>query len=63
MSDETTSNTPDVPAPPPLRATRDGDEKVWDYVVLELMTGGSLTDLLDRAKAAPKRWPWSRRPS
>ena len=59
--------------PPPLprlRATRDGDEKVWDYVVVEFMPGGSLADLLrDRAGGrggggggrAPRRWPWRAR--
>ena len=44
-----------------LRPPRDGDDRVWDYVVVEFMPGGSLADLLDRAQAAPARWPWRAR--
>ena len=46
------------PTPPTIRATNKGDDKVWDFVVLEFMSGGSLDTVLERKTQA---WPWSDR--
>ena len=46
------------PPLPRLRATRDGDDRVWDYVVVEFMPGGSLANLLEQhAQPAPGTSP------
>ena len=45
---------------PALRATREGEVRgVWDYVVVELMAGGSLADLLRRKSRGA--FPWRAR--